>query len=271
MNAVRSILNLEREWNQYTIECWSTTFSKFAFDYLLQKSDIIITQHIKDHYREKDYLSTSYVISNCKKECKIIMIDVCYFNFYYTDLTYKSLCGELLKAPSYYHHQEIIDHYKSGKSLNDFINNVVNNENYKSTEKLNRIAMESLYELITRHKLMREKHCDIRISFISIFEYIYQNYKKKLLFYSMNHPSKDLLQFICEKIKNILNLKLELKYDLDPYANHIPIIYNCVQKAVFFDIKDYIPKLNAKDGVYDVASQYYYAYDEISLKSIDSL
>jgi len=60
-------------------------------EYMLHKyksADIIITQPIDDNYRNKTYLSTSYIIKNCKKTTKIIIVDSLYFDFYYCDLKY---------------------------------------------------------------------------------------------------------------------------------------------------------------------------------------
>ena len=73
VDAIRKTLNLGNEWKQYTIECWSTVFTKDSFDFLLKRSDVIITQPIKDGYRDKEYLSTSYILKTCSTTCKIIM------------------------------------------------------------------------------------------------------------------------------------------------------------------------------------------------------
>lgn len=75
------------------IECYSTNIDQAEFTYLINKCDIIITQPIQDNYRNKSYLSTSYIINNKKSECKIILFDSCYFSFYYFDLTYKIFNG----------------------------------------------------------------------------------------------------------------------------------------------------------------------------------
>jgi len=82
----------------------------------------------------------------------------------------------------------------------------------------------------------------------------------------MNHPTKYVIQFICEKIINILQIENTLDYNIDILNNPKCILYKCIQKNVNFDINNH----NAlKFGITDVSkiTQIYYdTYKEIKFK-----
>jgi hypothetical protein len=218
----------------FYIECYNTDINKEDFTNIIKKCDIIITQPIKDNYRNLEYLSTIYVKHHAKPGCKIILVDSCYFNFYYFDLTYKNFKNQPLHKPCDYHYNNMIECYNNGLSKEYYIDNVVNNIDFKSSEQLEIIAKNSLNELYNRHINNKEKYRDINI--ISTYEYIKENYKIKLLFYSMNHPSKHLIQFICEKIISILYIENTINYNIDTLDNTKCILYKCISKAVKFNI-----------------------------------
>jgi hypothetical protein len=91
----------------------------------------------------------------------------------------------------------------NNKSIDDYINNYVNNQSLFSSEELEQIANESIYQLYIRQQANIEKYKPYEnIHVISCVHYIKYNYKDKLLFYSMNHPSKYLIQYICKEIIN---------------------------------------------------------------------
>ena len=95
-------LNLSDKYNVSNIECWKNKINKNNFTNIIKSSDIIITQSINDNYRNVDYLSTNYIIKNKKLNCKLIIFDSCYFNFYYFDLTYKMFNNDILRKLSNY-------------------------------------------------------------------------------------------------------------------------------------------------------------------------
>jgi TRAP-type uncharacterized transport system substrate-binding protein len=86
----------------------------------------------------------------------------------------------------------MIECYNNGHSPEYYINNFVNNLDLKTSEELDKIAGDSLNELYNRYVNNKGKYNgnNNNIHFISIYEYVKQNYKEKLLFYSMNHPTK---------------------------------------------------------------------------------
>ena len=270
--ATKSVLNLDDNHVQYNIICHETELSKEEFDEILQKCDIIITQPISDNYRDKEYLSASYIVNNCKKNSHVIIFNSCYFNFYYFDLTYKNFNGQRLNKPIDYHYNEMINCYNNKQPKKYYLKNYVNNVNLKTKEELEKYANASITELQNRYNEMVTKYTTGKnnIHCISISEYVRKKYKNKLLFYSINHPTKYLFQFICKKIIKILKLKTDIRininYDVDPLAGIKCILYKCIQKAVNFNIDKMKPLMLNKKHNYSITELYYNDYDTIGYK-----
>lgn len=264
--CIKQILNLNK-YNQHHIQCYTTNLNKSEFDNIIKICDIIITQLILDNYREKEYLSTNYIISTCKKDCKIIIFDSCHFDFYYFDLTYKLFNNTIMKKPIDYHYNKMIECYQNNLPIEYYIEKYVNNIELKTIDELEVIANNSLNELKNRNNNTIEKYnITNNIFIITTYDYIKQNYKDKLLFYSMNHPSKYVLQYISEQILEILQEPNTINYDIDPLNSTKCIIYKCIQKVVNFDINQHTPLTNNKTNNYDITELYYNTYKDIGFK-----
>ena len=265
--GVMDVLNLsENEFVIYHIQCYSTEITKEELNNILSICDIIITQPIPDYYRNKNYLSTSYIINNCKKDCKIVIYQRQYFNFYYYDTLYYKYNNDVLHVPNDYHYQEMINYYKNNKNIEDYINEIVHNKNIKSKDELEYIANESIQFLYDRDKEIINQYLkNDNIYYISIVQYIKDNYKNNLLFYSMNHPTKILLQYICNEIVQKLNLKNSINYDIDPLNEPKCILYDCIQNAVNFDISNQNVTLSGNNDIFSIVNLYYDTYKSISL------
>lgn len=264
--AIKSLLNL-KNFVEKIIECFNTEIDEFTFKNIIQQQDIIITQSIHDFYREKEYLSTNYIIKNCKKNCKIIIFDSCYFNFYYFDLTYKMFNDKELHEPIGYHYNSMIDCYKKKIPIYTYINNFVNNINLKTKEELEQIANKSLEELNKRyHENIFKYKINENIFVITACNYIRNNYKEKLLFYSMNHPTKFVFQYLCEEIIKILNIENTIILNKDTLDFTKCIIYKAIQKAVNFDINKCNPLLKNETNIGKITKIYYDTYQKIGFK-----
>jgi hypothetical protein len=264
LKACLKTLNLLNEYEIYNIDCWND-FDKDYFTNIIMKSDVIITQPINDNYKGTDCFGTSYVIKNKKKDCKLIIMDSCHFDFYYFDLTYKSFNNAPLQLPIPYHYEKMIECYNAN-SVEYYITNVVNNLNLKTSEELDTYAQNSLNELDRRNKINNEKYNEENTYLIQTYDYIKENYKNKLLFYSMNHPTKYLIQFICEKIIDILHIKNTINYHIDPLDGTKCIMYKCISKNVNFDINDHNALTLGITDVKQIAQLYYNTYNQIGYK-----
>jgi hypothetical protein len=283
--GIKDVLNLSNDdYIQYHIQCYNTDISKEALDNILNICDIIITQPIPDNYRDVDYLSTTYLINNCKKDCMIVIYQRQYFNFYYYDTIYYTIDNNVLHEPNDYHYQEMINYYKKNSEnenlIKGFIKDIVSNNKLKTKKELDYIANESIQFLFDRDRDIKNKYlknlskrsgdkelCSKEnIIYISIVNFIKNNYKDKLLFYSMNHPTKVLLQYIAEEILKKINLKTNINYDIDPLNEPKCILYSCIQNAVNFDISNEKVALGDRTSVESVIDLYYDTYRKIGIK-----
>jgi len=265
--AALKTLNLSQDYNIFHIECWKNDISKEYFTDVVKKCNIIITQAINDNYRNVDYLSTNYIKENKQVDCKLIIFDSCYFNFYYFDLSYKMFKNEILNKPIDYHYDNMIECYNNNNSIEYYITNFVNNLDLKSSEELETLANNSLNELNNRYIINKTNYNDNNIYIISTYEYIKQNYKNKLLFYSMNHPTKYVIQYICEKIVDILQIQNTINYNIDILDNVKCILYKCISKNVNFDINMHNPLIiNNITDIDKITQLYYDTYKEIGFE-----
>jgi hypothetical protein len=204
LRKITDLLKINKNYTITYIECFSTCITEIEFNNLLLSSDIIITQPINDNYRDMHYLSSNYIVNNCNNTSSIIFVNNCHFDFYYFDLKYNKNQNIIN-----YHHNSIIECINNNKDSTYYENVYVNNEKLRTYSELNKILDNNFIELEKRYTEMLQ-YSRHNTYFISIIDFIKNNYKNKLLFYSFNHPSKYLLQYISERIKNILHFNWEV-------------------------------------------------------------
>jgi hypothetical protein len=270
--SVQSLLahNL-KDYTIHTYLCWGETISKDDFIKLISQADIIITQPIAPNYKNTDYLHTEFVLEHSKKDAKVIIFPSLYFNFYYFDFNYFWLKNkDLLKEPSDYHYKGLIDAYINNETPSCFIENILNNQSFKSYQQLADIADEGLQELINRESLLENYRDSRDCHLIKISSFIKDHFKDKLLFYSKNHPTKYVLQHVAGDIANYLGFDT-ISYDKDPFSiNERGILYSCIQNFVNFDIKEYKPRLSKYnlENTTEIVNKYYDTYVDINLKDL---
>jgi hypothetical protein len=225
------------------IPCFTTECTDIEFHSILINSDIIITQPINDNYRDKYYLASNYVVNNCKKNSIIIFINNCHFNFYYFDLCYNKL--------NKYCHSYMIDCFDKNLDVNYYKKKYVENNDLKTSNELTEIYNKTITELKNRYQNMFQ-YSKNNTYFINVIPFIENNYKDTLLFYTFNHPTKYLLQYIALEIINILNIPNTINTQLDPFYYERCILYSCIQKMVNFDIKNHDPFMNNSNNIYDI-------------------
>ena len=173
----------------------------------------------------------------------------------------------------------MMTYYKNNRNYNDYIVEIVNNKLLKNKSELDEIANDSIKYLSEKDNEIINKYfnfglCDDNynktyqeLHYIPIVNYIKDNYRNKLLFYSMNHPTKILLQYVAENIIKILNIKNTMNYDIDPLNNPRCILYSCIQNGVNFDISNDRNNilLGDKNNINDVVELYYNTYKKIKL------
>lgn len=262
-----------QKYNFLSILCWNGLIEREYFLSEILKADIIITQPISPNYRGVEHLSTEFILKNCKPDTKVIIFPSLHFDFYYVDLTYQFYNNEILRDPSDYHYNQLVKCYKNNLEQQYFIDNYINNSNYKSPDELNIIANTSLEEL-SKREIDIEKYNDIHpVVIIKASKFIKNNYKKQLLFYSMNHPTKYLMQYICKKIlKELGENDKFINLDADPlHHNERGILYKCIQNVVEFNISEHTPHLSKfhENNIENIVKIYYDSYNQLDATKLN--
>jgi hypothetical protein len=215
---------------------------------ILPLLDLVIIQPISENYKNNYKYSTKSILSNINSSCISILIPSLYFDFYYPFLTYiydQNNQGWKLGTPYDYHDKNIIKLYIDNKDNIDIklllekYNEVFNNSNIFNDMYFNKSLAKNINNLKERESKYI-KYCNDLTHIINSSDFILNNYKKKLLFYAVNHPTKYLFRYISDSIFIILNMHLEEYPDqIDPLKALVIPIYKCIQKQVEFNVDDY--------------------------------
>ena len=132
-----------KDWSVRRIICHTTAETKLKFTQIIKNMDIIITQPIgmEGTYRGKDYLSTLYILKHCKETCRVIIFPSLYDSFYYFDAGFLIRDDAQLSSPNKWHYGRMVDSYNNGLSVDEYIEQVVNNEDLLSVDMLESIAV----------------------------------------------------------------------------------------------------------------------------------
>jgi hypothetical protein len=214
--------------------------------------DLLIIQPISDNYKNNFKLSTKSILQNVKPECKIIIFPICYFNFYYPNVTY--LKTQFEEYCEYYHDINLINLYKKTQNMDEIISeyiDIVNNIDLPFNIDPLIAAELSLKELEKRQKDMLIYGQTV----INISEFISKNFKSQLLFYTRNHPTKYLFSYLAISICEIIKMDYIFDNTIDPLYNKHPPLYKSLQKYVNFDTSFFIPLLYDTSGLYNIAKK----------------
>jgi hypothetical protein len=233
IEAICKTLNFNsNKYESCIIKCYEDNITQQSFTDRLKTTDIVITQPISDNYLGKEYLSTNYIVRNCNPNCKVIILPSYHFNFYYFDVCSRNK----IAGPSDYHYTNMIECYKQGKSVDDYLEHYVNNPHLKSKEELEKIAEDSLKELDDRYNdSQKYKLLNANVVTLPICKFIRENYKRTLLFHTTNHPTNILFHHICHEILNVLQIENTMDYWSDFLSHTIRnIMYKCVEQVINF-------------------------------------
>jgi hypothetical protein len=222
-------------------------------DYLykiLPEIDVLVLQPVGDKYKSPEQkrhdtgaLSSKNIISKVKKDCKVIFIPVMFYKGYIPQIIRPKLFKEsnlhnidrnLLRI--YYKHRYENANKDDSKIINDFIN-IVNDTNFYNTNLIQEEIDESLQSIKVREENIIKEYINNNdnIYLISIYESMKNNYKDKLLFQTINHPTKELYEYVFDELLNLLDLKTNNVIKCDPHSDDKTIIYSSVSKLLNFD------------------------------------
>lgn len=269
MHIIKEILKQTYFNQQYECDLFSSHINTCDdLEKLYQKLNTYSFVAIQPHnnYRNNPKYNIENIVMNVNSDCKIIIMPSCYFNFYYPFLTYAHNNDELIRDPSDYHDKNFIDLYnKEKKNVSEEYKKMLDDEGLLSIDELTKMAENSIMELKRRETEYMNKDYGrmLDYKYITISDFVNDNYKKELLFYSMNHPSYNLFKYICNKTLKILNLKNYINSFsfYDPLSYLHPPLYRCIQKVVEFDISKYRPNINNKNNIDDIINMYLEKYN----------
>ena len=261
--SLTKILRLKYHYHIKCIDCYKTEWDENKFLRFIKRAHLIIMTFIHENYRNKNYLSTKFILENCGPKPKIIILPSMYFDFYYLDTFHiktnnKNQIQDTLIEPTPYHYKHMIKCYKKKKSVEHYITNYVTNPNLYTHTELENKAQQSINKLKERENYIETHQTIHKFNCVHISDYIKDNYKDKLLFNTFNHPSNYLLQYVAESIYDILKLnKIHIDYQASPLDFVKCILYESVQKHVNFNIKQHEPSHHKIRGLYKVCQSYH--------------
>ncbi len=165
----------------------------------ISKCDIFITQPIGGEKYKQLGIDTETMKDLMKEGSKLISIPVPYFVGYFPEQFYlhdanKNVIGLCEGLPSPYHNKII---------LYSYLNNLTPQECLDLLNQDNCLKNIANYSNEGIDELKRREEC---LDF-GIADFIKKNYKKKRLFWSLNHPTNELLYYMCEEILKLLGIK----------------------------------------------------------------
>ena len=189
-------------------------------DNVFSKLDLFIYQPI---YNYHPHMSTKYIIENVlKPECIKIVFPFLHFTAYHPQTIAVAGIDEFTS----YHDINLMKLYveKNSINLDNFIE-TINSSNYYDQEYLMKLVNKNILNF-----RVREINFDQQGHYIPVSDFIINNYQKKLLFYTFNHPSKYILQYIVIEIFKYLNISISFDDNIDTLSSFIMLIYNSVHK-----------------------------------------
>ena len=238
--------------------------------------DLLLIQPIRENYNNFKNFGTYNIISKTKPSCKIILLPSLHLSFYnpFSSYIFNKKTNNLLREPIDYHDINLINICKTYSSFDIILEKfkeTVNNKSIIDKTDLEKKANESINELKNReteYPSFIPENCKSRTSIINSSDFIINTYKQKLLFYSMNHPTKHLFHYICDSILTIIDIPLcEYTSSIDPLIyNNVPILYKALESCINFDISSIPIVLNGKAvSIEEFVKIYYNIYSKLDL------
>lgn len=153
---------------------------------IINFADLFIYQYVKMNNKFHPVLGTEYILTALSDTCRKICIPNIYFTGYFPQM-----CTNLLdKHKLFPIGDKNINNLYSKKQLTEEQLSSLGDDEYYSKEEILKQVEESFNNLKDR-----ECKCDVIIS-----DFIENNYKKDLLFYTENHPTNIVLEEMSKRI-----------------------------------------------------------------------
>jgi hypothetical protein len=177
--------------------------------------DLFIFIPVSPKYYKGDLYSTDSLIKKLKDDCVKISFPCCYFSAYNPEIKYL-----LLSPKPELNDSKLFEFYKKESNreleidafIEKYLGEYFMNEDLYEKDYLVDIVSKNINELKKRENDIK-KMSDIEL--VSISEYIDTNFRKIRLFNTYNHPSFVLVNYISNKILQILSIDEEIKNNID--------------------------------------------------------
>lgn len=230
-------------------------------------ADVIVTQNVTDNYRGKGYLGTSFVLSHASPSCEIVILDTCHFSGYHPDARSLIHNGIPVSSPSAYHHSTLLEYFKQGKSMDTFMQEVVDNPRYLSPAEVQAVVDASLAELRARAIDIDKKVAnDRRVFCVHVADYIEGNYRTVQLFHTYNHPTHLLLTHLSERAARYLSARPQVIDRGNVLGIDSLLVYSSVIGALGIEAHD-AHLGRAVRGARAICEQYYNTYQRLGMDS----
>ena len=222
---------------------WCATLEEIK-DYntnLFPTLDLLIYQPIINY---EDPKTTKYITQNCLKPgCQLIVFPFLHFTGYHPqntsvwDTTNHKAVSSHYPECHYHDRNLIIAYLKPNFNLDEFAKKINSLDFYDWNSTYNN-TMQSL------NKLRQREVNDHPGYYICVADFIQQNFQEQLLFWTVNHPTKYLLQFVAKQVFNHLQIWISFDDRIDPLSGEdVFPIYNSVARnheLKFDHIRHYI-------------------------------
>lgn len=194
----------------------------------VRSADVLISQRVSDNYWGMP-LGTDQLAQLLKPNGRLIVIPSAYFDGYFPNFLYiKDVTGKTVSPrdekyncfPSDYHEAFCLLSKVHGLSESE-LNSLYTTTDYslKFMEWVAHKAKASIEEM-----RQRDEKCDVKLA-----DFMEAHYQTKQLFWTFNHPSKEVLNFICDEVVKILGVGSSTFIDKE-----------YLDKEVIFPIFDYV-------------------------------
>lgn len=203
---------------------------------LLDACSVYIHQDIRRDNKISYLLSDEYVMANLKSDCKCITVPnmVGFGKFLFPTVTAESKY-KILNNWAVFLTDTLIDSlYSTYYNLSGIVDHL------KKDNKTRHSEVVQLFDEIVEKLKTREENWDIKIS-----DYLIDNYQKKKLFYDSDHPTPYLMNEICRRLGDVLELEKNNIIDLDTDMGwREQFVYPFVKNALKLEWEDIIIRKN---------------------------
>ena len=162
----------------------------------IAQTDVFIHQVVSDYYQGIEQFGTNYLRSRLAAKSKAIAIPGAYFTGYHpATINLKDGDGNKITEPCDYHDVNLLYLFDKGKTVTETID-IIQQEDFYQPEYVWDNLTATLEEL-------RRREADLDFS---ISDFIEQNYQHQKLFHTINHPGVVLLNYLANRILDILEL-----------------------------------------------------------------